>query len=47
MAYMRADSAKARNEPVESYAPIARSLLRMEDSEKDKMKRKFDVLRAS
>ena len=27
MAYMRADSAKARNKPVESYTPIARSLL--------------------
>ena len=43
MAYMRADSAKARNEPVESYAPIARSLLRTEDSEKEKMKRKFEI----
>ena len=40
---MRTDSAKARNEPVESYAPIASSLLRMEDSEKEKMKRKFEI----
>ena len=43
MAYMRADSAKARDEPVESYAPIARSLLRMDDSEKEKLKRKFEI----
>ena len=43
MAYMRADSAKARDEPVELYAPIARSLLRMDDSEKEKLKRKFEI----
>ena len=43
MAYMRTDSAKARNEPVESYAPIACSLLRMEVSEKEKMKRTFEI----
>ena len=43
MAYMRADSAEARNEPVESYAPIAHSLLHMEDSEREKMKRKFEI----
>ena len=44
MAYMRAGSAKARDEPVEYYAPIARSLLRMEDdSEKEKLKRKFEI----
>ena len=43
MAYMRTDNTKARNEPVESYAPIARSLQHMEDSEKEKMKRKFEI----
>ena len=43
MAYMCTDSAKAQNEPVESYAPITCSLLRMEVSEKEKMKRKFEI----
>ena len=43
MAYIYTDSATAQDEPVESYAPIARSLLRMDDSEKEKLKRKFEI----
>ena len=43
MAYMRSDSTKARNEPVKSYAPIACLLLCMEDSEMEKIKRKFEI----
>ena len=42
MVYIRTDGAKARNKPVESYAPIVHSLLRMEDSEK-KMKTEFEI----
>ena len=42
MACMRTDSAKARNEPVESHAYIARSLLCMEDSEEE-IRRKFEI----
>ena len=43
MAHMRADSARIQNKPVESYAPIARSLLVLDDREKEKIKRKFEI----
>ena len=43
MAYMRANHAKAQGKPVETYAPIARSLLVLDDSEKRKMTRKFEI----
>ena len=43
MAYMRANHAKAQGKPVETYAPIARSLLVLDDSEKRKMTRTFDI----
>ena len=43
MACMRTAHAKARNEPVDSYAPIACMLLTMDEEEKTKMKHKFEV----
>ena len=43
MEFMHIDSTKARNEPIESYTPIASSMLRMEDSEKEKMKQKLEI----
>ena len=38
MAYMQANSARAQNEPVESYMPIVGSLLVIDDREKEKVK---------
>lgn len=43
MAYMQAHRAKAQGKPVESYAPVARSLLVLDDREKRKMARKFEI----
>ena len=43
MAHMQANRAKAQCRPVETYAPIARSLLVLDDREKGKMKRKFEI----
>ena len=39
----RAAQARATNEPVSSYSPIAQSLLTMEESEGSRMKRKFEL----
>ena len=38
-----ADQAKADNQPITSYAPIARGLLTLEDSVKATMKLKYDI----
>ena len=44
MSRLRAAQAKASNEPITSYAPIARSLLMLNEPERGRMRRKFDVL---
>lgn len=43
MSYLRVDQAKARNEPITSYTPIARALLMLDEAEKGRMRRKFDL----
>ena len=43
MSHLRAFQARARQEPITSYAPIARSLLVLEESERGRMRRKFDL----
>ena len=43
MAHMRAARAKANNEPIESYAPIARYLMTMDEEEKLRMMHKFEI----
>ena len=43
MSLMSADQAKARNKPITSYAPIARSLLVMDKTLEEKMCKKFDI----
>ena len=43
MACMRTAHAKARNEPVESYARIACVLLTMDEEKETKMKCKFEI----
>ena len=43
MAHHRTARAKANNEPVTSYAPIARCLLSLEESERSRMRNKFDM----
>ena len=43
MAYLKADQARHNNESVTSYSPIVRSLLKMDDATRGRMKRKFDI----
>ena len=43
MVRVRADAARASNQPVTSYAPIARSLLVMDEAVQRRMKMKFDI----
>ena len=43
MAYLKADLAKANNESVTCFSPIARSLMNMDASTRERMKRKFDI----
>ena len=43
MAHMRTARAKANNEPIESYAPIARYLMTMDEEEKLRMVHKFEI----
>lgn len=43
MRRLAVDNAKAANQSVATYAPIARSFLRLEESVKTKMKLKFDI----
>ena len=43
MSRLRTAQARASNEPVTSYAPIARSLLILNEPERGRMRRKFDV----
>ena len=43
MACMRTARAKANNERIESYAPIARYLMTMNEGDKAKMKHKFEI----
>ena len=38
-----AEAAKATNQPITSYSPIARSLLRMDDQVIERMNKKFDI----
>ena len=43
MNLMRTATAKAHNQPIQSYAPVARALLTIDDAEKARMMKKFDV----
>ena len=43
MSRLREERAKAQNAPISSYAPIVRSLMVMIESEKERMKRKFEI----
>jgi hypothetical protein len=43
MVYMRIAQAKANNEPLESYTPIARCLMMMDEEEKVRMRHKFEI----
>jgi hypothetical protein len=43
MSHLRSAQARANKEPGTSYAPIARSLLMLEESERGRMRRKFDL----
>ena len=43
MSHLHATQARASNEPVTNYAPIARSLLMLEEPERGWMRRKFDL----
>ena len=43
MSRLRTAQARASNKPVTSYAPIARSLLILNEPERGRMRRKFDV----
>ena len=43
MNFMHTALAKARNEPVQSYAPVVRSLLTIDDREKSRLMKKFDI----
>ena len=43
MSCQRTLQARANEEPVTSYAPIARSLLMLEESERGRLRRKFDL----
>ena len=43
MVRVRGDAARASNQPVTSYSPIARSLLVMDEVVQGRMKKKFDI----
>ena len=43
MSHLRATQAKAQQESVVSYTPIAHSLLMLEESERDRLQRKFNI----
>ena len=43
MSYLRAAQAKASNQPITSYSPIARALTMLDESERKRMRQKFDV----
>ena len=43
MSRMLAEAAKASSLPITSYSPIARSLLVMDDTTRDRMRKKFDI----
>ena len=43
MVQVRAEAAKASNQPITAYSPIAHSLLVMNEMVKGRMKRKFDI----
>lgn len=40
---MHTARAKARNEPVQSYAPVLRAMFTIDDREKSRMMKKFDI----
>ena len=44
MSRVHADAAKASSLPITSYSPIARSLLVMDDTTRDRMRKKFDTM---
>ena len=41
--YLKADQAKAKNEPVTSFSPVARCLMNMDAATKERKKCKFDI----
>ena len=43
MVRVRTDAARASNQPLTSYSPIARSLLVMDEVVQGRMKKKFDI----
>ena len=43
MAYFKADQARASDEPVTSFSPIARCLMQMDETAKNRTMRKFDI----
>ena len=43
MVYLKADLAKANNEPVTSFSPIGCSLMNMDATTRERMKSKFDI----
>ena len=43
MVCTRVEAAKDTNQPITSYSPIARSLLRMDDQVIERMNKKFDI----
>ena len=43
MMRLRADQAKSKQLSITSYSPIARSLLRMDQALKERMRKKFDI----
>ena len=43
MSHLRVAQARASKKPVTSYSPIARSLLMLDESERGRMRRKFDL----
>ena len=43
MAYLKVDLAKAKNKPVTSSSPIGCSLMNMDATTRERMKRKFDI----
>jgi len=43
MSHLHAEQARARQESVTSYGPIAYSLLILDESERERMQRKFNL----
>lgn len=43
VARFEADSAKAQGKPLETYAPIVRSMMTLDEREQNRMRRKFEI----